>query len=102
MHPIVHKLMAREALALGDFIFVVWKNIVYAPSVNIELLTEILHRHSTALDMPAGETASPRTIPGHLATRLGYLPQRKVLDIVAIGIDAFVNPRHHMFKQVAG
>ena len=47
------------AFALGDFVFVMREHQVYAATMNVKSLAQILARHRTAFDMPAGTAPAP-------------------------------------------
>src|SRR5215472_102838 len=53
-----------RGLGLGDLVLVVRKQKVDAPGMYIERLSEILHRHGRALDVPAGPSPPERRVPG--------------------------------------
>src|SRR5213076_3453254 len=72
--------MAGRALALGDLVLVVRKDVVHRAGMDVEVLAQIFHAHRGALDVPAGPPLSPRRGPRRLA-RLGRLPQREVPDV---------------------
>src|SRR5207248_5530031 len=82
MNPIVDELLIGIAFTLSNLIFMVGEDIINTTSMQIKALTKILHRHCRALDMPSRETEPPRTIPGHLTSRLSGLPERKIFWIV--------------------
>ena len=73
--------MAGRRLALSDLVLVMRKNVVDRAGVDVELLSEVLHRHRRALDMPAGPSAPPRRVPRRFS-RLGALPESEVLDVL--------------------
>ena len=62
--PIVHPVLdqrglSRTAFGLEDFSFVVRESQIVSTTVNIELLTKVLERHRTTLNVPTGSTISP-------------------------------------------
>ena len=59
MEPIVDPFLARRALGLRDLVGVVDLNMIHPTAVYVELISQILHGHGTALDMPARVTPSP-------------------------------------------
>src|SRR5947209_8411052 len=101
MHPIIDELVARKTLALGNLIFVMRKDIIHAAGMQVELLAKVLDGHGAALNVPAGETTPPRTIPGHFAARFRRFPQRKIFGIMAVCIYAFAYTRQHALKLIA-
>ena len=52
--------------------------------MDIDGLTEVLHRHRRALDMPSGIAAPPRRIPLHHVMRLVEHPQREIVRAVLV------------------
>src|SRR4051794_24585281 len=52
--------------------------------MDIEARPQVLHRHRATLDVPTGEAAPPRAVPGHLAARLGLLPEREVFRVALL------------------
>ena len=66
--------------ALCDLIGVMNPDVIDAPAVNIELVSEIFSAHRRALDVPSRKAAPPRRIPLLLPQRTGCgkLPERKV------------------------
>src|SRR5690348_16816760 len=77
--PVPHEWEAAGGFALGALVFVVRKHVVHTAGVDVELRAEIFGAHRAALDVPTRESAAPRTLPGHDAPLLGFLPERKVL-----------------------
>ena len=77
MHPVPGHGLAKTALALSDFVFMVGKNQVKAAAVDIEAFSQIFIGHGGAFDMPAGTALAPGAFPGGLA---GFclFPQSKV------------------------
>ena len=43
MEPIVAPLMSEICLTLGDFVGMMWKNIIYAAAVDVHIFAEVLH-----------------------------------------------------------
>ena len=82
--------LACGGLALGDLIAVVYGDVVDTPTVDVELLSEVLHAHGAALNMPARIPPSPWRVPQHglmLELRAGE-PEYKIVGILLIGIDS--------------
>src|SRR4029434_7671796 len=67
----------RRRLGLGDLVLVMRKDEILAPSVEVEALPQIAHRHGRALDVPARPARPPRARPGGLIG-LRRLPQGTV------------------------
>src|SRR3989344_424915 len=55
--------LTDSAFRLCNFVVVMDGNVLDAAGVDIYLLAEGLPNHCRALDMPAGESASPRALP---------------------------------------
>src|SRR6266851_10475303 len=102
VYPVVGERLAGEGLALRDLVFVMWKDIIDAARMQVEMRAQILHRHGAALDMPAGEAASPGTVPRHFAAWLAHLPQRKIFGVAPVRCYAFAHTRQNVLKLVAG
>jgi len=83
VQPHVHERLAGRALALGNLVLVVRKDVVDRPRVDVESLPQVLHAHRRALDVPPRTPLSPRRRPRRLA-RLRRLPQREVLDVLLL------------------
>src|SRR5207244_5095088 len=55
MHPEAREwLLAGEVFRLGNLTGVVWEGKVSPTTVNVELWTEVVHRHGATFDMPTG------------------------------------------------
>src|SRR5437588_10506248 len=52
--------------------------------------------------MPAGETTSPGTIPGHFSALFCRFPQREIFWIMPVSIYAFAYACQHVFKLITG
>src|SRR5262249_53103428 len=74
----------REAgcgLGLGELVLVVREQKIDAPGMDVERLTQILHGHRGALDVPAGPSPPERGVPGRsdaFVLRLRPLPESEV------------------------
>ena len=85
MHPCLDEWLTRRGLGLGDFVLMVREKVVDSASVQVERLSQILHRHRRALDVPARTPASPWRIPSYRAVALlPSLPKREVTDILLV------------------
>jgi hypothetical protein len=60
VEPGLYKTVSGAADTLGDLIFMMGKQEVYAAAVNIEFLSEIFHRHGGTFDVPSRTAAPPR------------------------------------------
>src|SRR5207244_3539537 len=77
------ELVARRALALGEFVFVVGKLQIEAAAVDVERVAQERAAHGAALDVPAGAAFAPGALELHFGrlARLGALPEREVAGI---------------------
>ena len=96
MNPKRGQRLAIGGFALGNFIFVMRKNVVHTAGVNVETGAEIFLAHGRAFDMPAGASAPPGRIPSHVSILfIPRLPKSEISDIfliVFIGVDAYAAP----------
>ena len=101
VHPVMSKFLAVCRLRLGDLIFMMREDQVFATAMNINRISQILARHRRAFNMPAGTSFRPGRSPVRLA-RLCSLPQRKVsgmfLDITHFNTSA----RLQVFQRLMG
>ena len=86
MRPYVHYRLTRKSLTLGNFTFVMGKDIVHPAGMNIEMFTKILNRHCRAFDVPARKTLSPRAGPFYYPALFGFFPQGKVPGVSLQGV----------------
>ena len=100
VNPIIDELLAREAFALGNLIFMMGKYIVHSTGMHVKMLAQVFDRHGAALDMPPRKTRSPRTLPGHLAPLLSRFPQWKILRVMLICINPFAHTTQHVLKLI--
>jgi len=63
MQPIPRERLARRALALRNFVFVMRKCQVDSAGVYIQCLAEIFHGHRGTLNVPAGAPTAERRLP---------------------------------------
>ena len=78
VHPVIDAPVSEPRLALRDFVFVMYGNMVDAARVDIEGLAQKLFTHCSALYVPAGETHPPRAVPLHNVVCGRFFPQREV------------------------
>ena len=78
--PIAGEWFSRESFRLGNLVFVVGKDQIGAPGMDIKGFAEVLGRHHGALDVPAGPSRPQLGFPVRLI-RFGGLPQDKIPDI---------------------
>src|SRR5258708_24645700 len=80
--PVIGERYTICRLALGNFAFIVWEDIVDTAAVNVESGTEIFAGHGRAFDEPtwvAGRT--PRAFPLKNVFGVGALPQGEVFRV---------------------
>ena len=63
MEPVIAPLVAQIGFALRDLIGMVREGIIDAAAMDVEILPEMLHRNTAALDVPAGVAHPPRGVP---------------------------------------
>ena len=81
MEPEVRESFPGQRLRLRNFIFVMRKDQVFAASVQVKGVAQLLHRHDRAFNVPSRTPASNGRLPKCLA-RLGRFPERKIPGIV--------------------
>src|SRR5258705_3845804 len=89
--PVADKLLARGAFALRNLVFVMWKHQIYASGMNVEGLSQVLHRHRRALNVPAGTTTPNFSVPGGFCFCSWFLPECKIARVfflVSVCVDA--------------
>src|SRR6185503_17239378 len=92
VNPVTDKLFPGCAFTLRNLVFVMRKDEIDTAGVNIEFLTEVLHRHCRALDVPPRTAAPNRRVPRSLRFSGWFFPERevaRVFFIVTIGVDSF-------------
>ena len=77
LDPVAREGLSGRRLGLRDLVLVMREDQVLPPSVEIEGLAEVLHRHRGALDVPSRAPRTPRARPGGLAG-LGAFPEREI------------------------
>ena len=63
MHPVFAPGVAQVRLRLGDLVGMVGESVVDAAAVDVQVLPQILHGDTGALDVPAGVSQPPRGSP---------------------------------------
>ena len=91
MEPEARERLAGEGLGLGNFVFVMRKDKVFAAGVQVEAFPQHFHGHDGALDMPARAAGADDRVPGSLAG-LGRLPQSEVAGAVFV-VFVEIHPR---------
>src|SRR5437763_1872431 len=94
VNPIADELFPSCTFALCNLVFMMWKYEIDSARVNLKRLTQILHRHRRALDMPARTAATNRCVPCGFGFRCGLFPKRKVARVfffVFVRIDSFTS-----------
>ena len=92
VNPVIGKMqLPRRTTRLGNLAFVVRKNIILAPSMNIDdLAAQHFHRHGRAFNMPARIALAPWRRPFHNVRRIGF-PHK---EISGIALDRLVFLKH--------
>ena len=99
--PETGKGFSGRPFGLGDLIFMVGKDQVLAPSVNVEGLPQKALAHDGALDVPAGPPFSPGAFPPGLPL-LARFPEGKIQRVAFFVIDVHPGARHHLIQVSAG
>ena len=88
MAPVVDPGLTCCSLALGNFIGVVHRNCVDATAMDIEMLSQILHAHGRALNVPSWISSTPWRIPHHcLFSELAVgEPEDEILRIALVAV----------------
>ena len=99
MHPIVAPLVAKVSFRLGDLVCVVRECVVNTAAVNVKVLTEVLHGDAGALNMPAGVTNAPGTVPLKLLiVKLGLCEPENEVSLVSLVVVLFNALAHAILK----
>src|SRR5262249_46945495 len=91
MHPETHERFARYCFTLSDLVFVMGKNVIDAAAVDVQRLTQLLHRHCRTFEMPARPTGTERSFPSGFLFILRRFPQNEVarrLFLVLVDINS--------------
>ena len=88
MHPVFAPGVAQVRLRLGDLVGMVGESVVDAAAVDVQVLPQILHGDTGALDVPAGVSHPPGGVPLEgLILELGLgEPQHKVVLVALVGV----------------
>ena len=81
MQPMPGEGLAGGRFALGDLVLMMRKDVVYPSAMDVEGLTEVLHAHRGAFEVPAGAARPPGGVPVRL-TGLGPFPEHEVPRIL--------------------
>ena len=68
------------AFTLTNFRLVMRESQIMTAAVNVELFTEVIHRHGRTLDVPTRPSRPPRGVPSGF-TRLRCLPKGEILVV---------------------
>ncbi len=74
---------------------------IESPAVNVERLAQVRPAHRRALDVPAGASPAPGTVPAGLILP-GGLPQHEVTVASLVGRDFDAGTRDHLVGGAAG
>src|SRR4030042_976956 len=89
MGPVLNELFTCSRFRLGDFVRVVNLDMILSTSMNVDLLAEVLHAHRGALNVPTGETPTPRAIPLHNMLWLVGYPECEIPRGLTIRINFY-------------
>ena len=85
------KRLAADRLALGQLALVVGEDQVGAAPVEVDRLAEQVHRHGTALDVPARAPRTERRVPDRLVLQR-WLPEHEVEGVALAGVLGMAAP----------
>ena len=80
VQPISSECAAVCRFGLSDFVFMVRENQVFAASVDIECIAQVMFGHYGAFNVPAGSAFTPRGCPAGFAFFFGF-PQNEVCRV---------------------
>ena len=63
MHPVVAPFVSEIRLGLSDLVSVVGEGVVDTAAVDVEIIAEVLHGNTGALNVPAGVADTPGGVP---------------------------------------
>ena len=85
VEPMCAPLVTEISFALCDLVGVVGECVVDTAAVDVEILAQVLHGDSGALDMPTGITETPGTVPFQLLIlNLGFGEPEHEVGLVAL------------------
>src|SRR6202521_3827740 len=93
--------MAGDALALRDLGFVVRKDVVRSPGVDVEPVAEQRHRHRRTFDVPAGEARTPGAGPNLQPVLACALPEREIPRMSLARIHLSARAGQELVRRVA-
>src|SRR3989344_8315551 len=100
VQPQAHKgLLTTTAFTLGNLTFVMREDVVFAARVNVDLRSEELGTHGTALNVPTRESIAPGRKPAQYMMRIfadAFLPKGKVRRMAFV----FVHSDARAFAKV--
>src|SRR3989344_3362820 len=67
VEPETDERFACGCFALGNFIFMMRENEIFASTMNIQCFAQMFHAHARTLDMPTGAALSPWAFPKNLS-----------------------------------
>ena len=89
VHPVFCKRNSIAAFALCDFIFMMWKNKIFAAGMDVDLLSKIFLGHNGALNMPARSSVAPWRGPVWLSFFLRF-PEHEIQRIFLLILTGYL------------
>ena len=91
VEPVIAPLMTDISLTLSYLVGVVRECVVNTAAVEVKIFSQMLHAYAGALDMPAGISHSPRTVPFKLLiVKLGLSEPENEIRLIAL-VSVLVN-----------
>src|SRR4030067_1731976 len=78
VQPVVDELVSGGGFGLGDLVFVMGEDVVYAAAVDIERFAQVLGAHGRAFDVPSRPAGADLGLPERLSLFF-RLPEGKVM-----------------------
>src|SRR5450759_4844818 len=101
MQPVADEFLSRDSFTLCDLRFVVRKNVIDAPTMDVELIAEQLRGHRAAFDVPARAARSPWRLPFHVAVFLiPCFPKREIANVFLVVFVVLHPPGRLQLREV--
>src|SRR4030042_7037306 len=101
VHKIAYKWFSSGRYGLGYVIFMMRKDEILSPSMDIESLPQVADTHGRAFDVPSGSARAPGAFPGGFAWLAG-LPEGKIHGMAFSGVNFYSGTGLHLFQTAMG